>query len=89
MEFEWDENKNRINAERHRIDFSDATEIFYDWHIIMPGSQDFDEVRELAIGLLAGREIVVVHTWRGHHIRLVSARRARHYEREIYWASIP
>lgn len=89
MEFEWDENKNRINIVRHRIDFEDAINIFYDWHLVLPSLQDVDEVRELAVGLLQGREIVVVHTWRGHSIRLVSARRARHYEREIYWAHVP
>ncbi|MBT3601676.1 MAG: BrnT family toxin [Candidatus Latescibacteria bacterium] len=89
MEFEWDESKNHINIERHRIDFRDAAEIFYDWHIILPSSQGFDEVRELAVGVFEGREVVVVHTWRGDYIRLVSARRARHYEREIYWTHVP
>jgi uncharacterized protein len=89
MEFEWDENKNIINIGRHRIDFNDALKIFYDWHIVMPSFQGYSEIRELAVGVLEGREIVVVHTWRGYHIRLVSARRARHYEREIYWANVP
>jgi uncharacterized DUF497 family protein len=28
MEFEWDEAKNRLNIEKHGIDFSDAVAIF-------------------------------------------------------------
>ena len=28
--FEWDENKRRSNIIKHGIDFSDATEVFYD-----------------------------------------------------------
>ena len=28
MKFEWNENKNRINIQKHGIDFNDAIEIF-------------------------------------------------------------
>ena len=30
MKYEWDENKNRLNIEKHFIDFNDAKEIFND-----------------------------------------------------------
>ncbi|MGI8786590.1 MAG: BrnT family toxin [Pyrinomonadaceae bacterium] len=28
MKFEWDENKRRINLQRHGIDFADAKQVF-------------------------------------------------------------
>jgi uncharacterized DUF497 family protein len=28
-EFEWDDDKSRVNLDKHRIDFDDASEIFY------------------------------------------------------------
>jgi uncharacterized DUF497 family protein len=43
------------------------------------------ESRYLAIGLYRGREITVVYTVRDEKIRLISARRARKNERELYW----
>jgi len=30
MKFEWDENKNRINKEKHDISFEEAKEVFDD-----------------------------------------------------------
>ncbi|MBI4649684.1 MAG: BrnT family toxin [Bacteroidia bacterium] len=30
MQFEWDENKNKINIEKHNIDFNYAKEISYE-----------------------------------------------------------
>ena len=88
MLFQWDLNKNEINIKKHRIEFRDARKIFFDFHIIIPSKQERGEKRELAIGLLAGREITVVYTWRGNEIRLISARRARKDEREIYWSKV-
>jgi uncharacterized DUF497 family protein len=28
--FEWDENKNRLNQQKHKIAFEDATDVFND-----------------------------------------------------------
>ena len=30
MKFEWDENKNKTNMQKHGIDFNDAKEVFKD-----------------------------------------------------------
>ncbi len=30
MDFEWDENKNKSNVEKHGIDFNQAKEVFND-----------------------------------------------------------
>jgi uncharacterized protein len=58
------------------------------WHgevLEVPSAQqEHGEERHLAYGVLAGRIIAVVFTWRGEVRRLISARRARRYERQDY-----
>jgi len=46
---------------------------------------DYGETRWIAIGLASGEETVVVYTENGDERRIISARRARRKEREIYW----
>ncbi len=89
MDFEWDPAKNEVNIEKHGIDFRGAQTI-WDGEIVTVQSQQHHhgEKRYLAIGLYKDREIAVVFTWRHQTIRLISARRARKNEREIYWKSI-
>jgi uncharacterized protein len=89
MEFEWDKNKNERNIEVHGFDFNDAIQVFYHWHVIARSPQVHGETRELAIGLIEDLEVAVVHTWRGDNIRIISLRRARTYERKIYWDNLP
>jgi hypothetical protein len=85
MEFEWDEAKRRANLAKHRIDFVDAKEIWRGDVLEIRSSQDHHgEPRHLAYGLARGRIIAVVFTRRGERLRLISARRARHHERQAY-----
>src|ERR1700740_1659241 len=85
--FEWDENKRRSNVIKHGIDFSDATEAFYD-----PAALTFlspyttHERRYVTIGAVRGVLIAVVSTSRGGAIRIISARAARRSERQKYGA---
>jgi uncharacterized protein len=45
----------------------------------------FEEERFITIGMDAlGRVLVVVYTWRGNEIRLISARKAMRHERTQY-----
>jgi uncharacterized protein len=86
MNFEWDEAKRVINLARHGIDFEKAIELFDGRPLLsVPGTYR-DEVRHLAIGLLEGRLVAAVWTWRGEYIRLISVRSARHGERRNYHA---
>ncbi|MCL1875238.1 MAG: BrnT family toxin [Synergistaceae bacterium] len=85
MLFEWDEEKRKINIERHHIDFEEAILIYDDFVITAVSEQhDLAEERFLSIGLLRGLEIVVVFTMRGEKRRIISARRARKAERIKY-----
>lgn len=83
--FEWDQNKAASNLNKHGIDFADAVTVFDDCNAIMINDPDHDEERFIAIGMDAyGRILVVVYTWRGDDIRLISARKATKHERKQY-----
>lgn len=81
--FEWHDDKQIRNLQKHLIDFDDAIAIF-ECPILRTRSDRGDEVRYIAIGLLEGVEIAVVYTERNGICRVISARRARKYECEEY-----
>ena len=83
--FEWHEPKRQSNLIQHGIDFEDAKEIWQGEVLEVPSEQDeHGEQRHIAYGVLEGRIIAVVFTWRDGVRRLISARRARTYERRRY-----
>jgi uncharacterized DUF497 family protein len=85
MRFEWDESKRLANLEKHGIDFIRAKEIWLGDVLEVPSAQDdYGEKRYLAYGRLESRIIAVVYAWRGGARRIISARRARDYERDAY-----
>jgi uncharacterized protein len=85
MLFEWYEEKRLENLSKHGIDFLDAKEIWQGEVLEVPSAQqEHGEERHLAYGVLDGRIIAVVFTWRGEVRRLISARRARRHERRDY-----
>ena len=87
MEFEWDERKAAANFKKHGLPFLYATRVFLDVSRIewLDDRREYNEVRLLTIGVIDGREISVVYTWRGENIRLISARKADQDEIEAYW----
>ena len=89
MEFEWDENKNRLNFEKHGIDFNLAKTAF-DGEIVtkVDGRFDYGEIRQVALGEVEGRVLFVVYTERGDVIRIISARKANKKERNVYYDQI-
>jgi uncharacterized protein len=85
MAYQWDKNKAAINLHKHGIDFADAVSVFSDDLSITVSDDRFDEERFNTIGLDSfGRVLVVVFTWRGKEIRLISARPATRQERRQY-----
>jgi uncharacterized DUF497 family protein len=85
MRFEWYEQKRLENLRKHGIDFVDAKEIWQGAVLeVSSAQQEHGEQRHIAYGVLDGRIIAVVFTWRGESRRLISARRARRYERQNY-----
>lgn len=84
LEFEWDEEKNKLNQEKHKIDFSDAVDIFNDEDRIQYTTSKNGEKRFLTIGKAFQALITVVFTTRELVIRIISARRSRKEERRDY-----
>ena len=85
MTYQWDKNKAAINLRKHGIDFADAVAVFSDDLAISTSDERFEEERFISIGLDAlNRLLVVIYTWRGEEIRLISARFATRQERRQY-----
>lgn len=86
MDCEWDPAKARSNAEKHGIHFADAATALEDESALTirdPFSED--EERWITVGMDAqGRLLVVVYTWRGDTVRLISARLATAQETHQY-----
>jgi uncharacterized protein len=89
--YEWDQDKAAANFRRHGIDFADAVGVFEDEYALRREDPDAQgERRFVIIGIdFLGRVVVVVYTFRGEHIRLISARRATRREREYYGRERP
>lgn len=86
MKFEWDEDKNIINKEKHKISFETAAYVFDDPYYIemFDFEHGVDEDRYIAIGKV-GNILFVVFTERKDTIRLISARLATNTERSLYY----
>ena len=85
MEFEWDEDKRRINLRKHGLDFADAHRAFTeDAFIIVDDREDYGEGRYILLGLLYERIVVIVFTVRDDVIRIISMRKANKREQKSY-----
>ena len=86
MNFEWDEAKRHENLAKHRVEFADAATAFEDDNTItLPDEESDAEDRFVMMAMDAlGRILVIVYTWRGDTIRLISARKATPRERKNY-----
>ena len=91
MNYEWDENKNKLNKLNHGISFEDAKSVFDDENAISwydeLHSQDEDRFIIVGIGIKY-REMTVCHCFREDDvIRIISARKATNSEIQLYWRS--
>ena len=85
MEFEWDENKRRINLREHGLDFADAYRAFSeDAFVIIDDRKDYNEYRYILLGLMHERIVVIAFTVRGNVIRIISMRKANKREQKSY-----
>lgn len=90
MGFEWDEqSKAGINFRRHGVRMPEAIPVFDDPYAITVTDDESDpnEQRFATLGVGArGRLLVVVYTWRGENMRIISVRHAEPRERDEYEA---
>ncbi len=84
MHFEFDPKKSLSNKNKHGIDFSEAQELWNDIDLLEIPAKTIDEERFLVIGKINGKHWAGIITYRNDNIRIISVRRARNEEIEIY-----
>ena len=84
MEFEFDEAKSQANKGKHGIDFVAAQALWLDETLVQIPARTEDEPRFVVVGMISGKYWSAVITYRGERVRLISVRRARVEEVEIY-----
>lgn len=84
MGFEYDERKSRANRRKHGIDFIEAQAIWDDPDLLEVPLNTDDEPRRLVVGRFGGKHWSAIVTDRGGHVRIISVRRSRDRERELY-----
>jgi uncharacterized DUF497 family protein len=84
VEFEFDEVKSRANKDKHGIDFIEAQTLWLDEMLVEVPARTEDEPRFLVMGVISGKHWSAVITYRGNNVRIISVRRARMEEVEIY-----
>lgn len=85
MIFEWDPEKNRQNTIKHGVTFEQALQIWTGSHIeVKDIAYAKDETRSATLGLIDNRLYVAIWTKRNDRTRLITVRRARKNEEEIY-----
>ncbi len=84
MEFEFDLEKSEANKKKHEIDFSKAQALWEDPNIIEISAKTSDEPRFLIIGRISDKHWSGVITYRKGKIRIISVRRSRIEEVDIY-----
>lgn len=84
MQFEFDPKKSDANKQKHGLDFNEAQALWDDPDLIEIPVQTTDEPRYLVIGKINGKHWSGIITFRGEKIRIISVRRSRKEEAEIY-----
>lgn len=91
MRWSWDDNKNRVNRQKHGLGFETAALVFDDPLMAQRRDARSDEERWHTIGAIGGVVVIVAHTWpepqHGSEVvvgRIISARKATARERRTY-----
>jgi len=85
MRLEWDEAKRAANLAKHGIDFSLAEQFDIENAKIGPDERrSYGEPRYIALGLIGTRVPVLIFTWRGEVVRVISLRKANQREIATY-----
>ena len=84
LPFEFDSQKSLSNLKKHGIDFVEAQLLWLDPSLLEIPAKTVDESRCLMIGKILDKHWSAVVTYRNESIRIISVRRARIEEVEIY-----
>ena len=84
MEFEFDTGKSNTNRQKHGIDFIEGELLWEDPDRVVIPAKTTDEPRYLMIGKIGEKFWSAVFTYRHEKIRIISVRRSRDEEVDIY-----
>lgn len=89
MKFKWDDDKAKINLEKHRVSFEEAITVFYDPLAKITHDPDHskNEERYILVGHSQKSQLLfVVHAYKDSSeiIRIISARKATKKERKDF-----
>jgi uncharacterized DUF497 family protein len=83
MNFEFDSEKSDRNKAKHGIDFVEAQLLWQDCWIEVPLPFEYED-RFLVVGKIGKNYYSAIVTYRGDAVRIISVRRSRRYEKELY-----
>ena len=84
MKFEFDPEKSENNKKKHGIDFHAAETLWDDPDYMEIPARTVDEPRFLVIGKIDDKYWSGIITYRGESVRIISIRRSRKEEIDIY-----
>jgi uncharacterized DUF497 family protein len=84
MNFEFDPTKSKKNKEKHGLDFVQAQALWDDPDLLEIPAKTDDEPRFIVIGKIKKKLWSGIITYRGETIRIISVRRSRTEEVELY-----
>jgi len=84
MEFEFDPRKSAANKKKHGIDFIEAQALWDDPDLLEIPAKTSDEPRYLIVGLISQKHWSGIITFRENKIRIISVRRSRPEEVQLY-----
>ena len=84
MNFEFDPTKSEKNKEKHGLDFVQAQALWDDSDLLEIPARTDDEPRFLVIGKTEQKYWSGIITYRDENIRIISVRRSRAEEVEVY-----
>ena len=84
MKFEFDPKKSDANKTKHGINFIEAQELWNDIDYLEIPAKTTDEPIFLVIGKIGEKHWTGIITYRNDNIRIISMRRARNEEIELY-----
>ena len=87
MEFEFDPKKSENNKKKHGIDFDEAQALWNDLDLMEIPVKTSNEPRFLVIGKISEKHGSGIITYRSGKIRIISVRRSRKEEVELYEGS--
>jgi len=84
MGFEYDAEKSAENEQKHGVDFEEAQTLWSDPELLEIPARVTDELHWVVIGKLNEKHWSAAIIRRGENVRIISVRRSRDEEIEIY-----